>query len=95
MEQLPFIIDAAILVTLGVVVYAQIKTNDAWKKLLEKHREWSNHEVNVLRGRVKHLETDVYVLLDKLQKQRAEKQTKNEAQVKQPTISRKPRKVKQ
>lgn len=94
MEQLPFIIDAAILATLGVAVHAQIKTNDAWKKLLEKHREWSGHEINVLRGRIKHLESDVYILLEKLQKQKSDKQARIEELSKQATVSRKPRKVK-
>lgn len=88
MEQSPFIIDAIIFIVVGVVLYLQIKANDAWKRLLENHREWSNHEINVLRGRIKHLEVDVSNLIDK--------KSKYEAQAKQPTtVSRKPRKVKQ
>lgn len=88
MEQFHIILNVTNILSWGVVIYSIFKQDKALKKLLENHREWSNHEINVLRGRIKHLEVDVSNLIDY--------KIKHQAQAKQPTtVSRKPRKVKQ
>lgn len=88
MEQFHIILNVTNILSWGVVIYSIFKQDKALKKLLENHREWSNHEINVLRGRIKHLEVDVNNLIDY--------KIKYQAQAKQPTtVSRKPRKVKQ
>lgn len=94
MEQLPFITDLILITLIGVIVFHLTKQNNAWHNMLERHREWGAHEINILRTRIKHLESDVYILLEKLQK-KSEERNVNQAQAKQPTVSRKPRKVKQ
>lgn len=88
MEQFHIITNVVIIIFWCVIIYAGFKQDKAWKRLLENHREWSNHEINVLRGRIKHLEVDINNLIDY--------KIKHQAQAKQPTtVSRKPRKVKQ
>lgn len=88
MEQFHIITSVVIIIFWCVIIYAGFKQDRAWERLLENHREWSNHEINVLRGRIKHLEVDVSNLIDK--------KSKYEASAKQSTtVSRKPRKVKQ
>lgn len=88
MEQFHIILNVTNILSWGVVIYSIFKQDKALKKLLENHREWSNHEINVLRGKIKHLEVDVNNLIDY--------KIKYQAQAKQPTtVSRKPRKVKQ